>query len=298
MKILIGGSTGFIGESLVPFLQDRGHEVYRLVREGPLDEHHIKFDPKKGEIDIEKIEGFDVVINLCGDNVANARWTKEKKERIFTSRVETTRFLSKTLSSLTHPPKLLMNASAIGYYGNTGEDLIQEGSEAGSGFLASVCEAWEEATKEAELKGIRVAHLRFGLVLSTKGGALARLLLPYKCGLGGVIGSGSQYMSWIAMDDVLGAIQQIINEESLKGPVNIVAPYPVTNHEFTKTLGGELKRPTFLSLPAFLAKLIFGKEPAEEMLLASCRVKPLKLLESGYKFIYPRLDEALHHLVA
>ncbi len=298
MKVLIAGSTGFIGESLVSYFQDTGHEVYRLVRGGALDPHHIYFDPKKGVLDLEKIEGFDVVVNLCGDNIANARWTKVKKQKIFESRVETTKFLSKAISSLKKPPKLFLSGSAIGYYGDTADFVTQEGVKEGVGFLSSVCKAWEEATREAELAFIRVVHMRFGVVLSTKGGLLGRLLLPYRCGLGGVIGSGSQYMSWIAMDDVCLALTHIINTESLTGPVNMVAPHPVTNYEFTKTLGVELKRPTFFRLPAFLAKLIFGKEPAEEMLLSSCRAKPLRLLETGYKFVYPRLDEALHHLLS
>lgn len=298
MKVLIAGSSGFIGESLVSYLQGAGHEVYRLVRQGPLDDHHILFDPMMEKIDEERVEGFDVVVNLCGDNVGNARWTKHKKERILESRVHTTRFLAKVLSRLKRPPSIFLSASAIGYYGNSGDFVIQEGAKAGQGFLPSVCEAWEAATEEAEEVGIRVVTLRFGIVLSPKGGALARMLLPYRLGLGGVIGSGSQYMSWIALDDLLGAIVHIINTDSLSGPVNFVAPYPVTNYEFTKTLGVELKRPTYLPLPEAMAKLVFGKEPAEEMLLASCRVKPLRLLESGYKFIYPRLDEALHHMLS
>jgi uncharacterized protein (TIGR01777 family) len=247
-------------------------------------------------VDTAGLEGLDAAVHLAGENLATGRWTAEKKARIRESRVNGTRFLCEALVRLAQPPKALMCASAIGYYGDRGEAILREDSPAGSGFLAEVCRAWEGAAAAAVQQGIRVVHLRIGVVLSPAGGALAKMLTPFKMGLGGKIGSGQQYMSWIALDDLLGIIHHALTSDTLQGPVNAVAPQPVTNVEFTTTLGRVLARPTLLPMPAFAARLAFG-EMAQELLLASTRVVPASLLASGYGFRYPELEGALRHLL-
>jgi hypothetical protein len=236
------------------------------------------------------------VVHLAGENIASGRWTAEKKAKIRDSRVDGTRLLSDSLAGLKQLPKVLVCASAIGYYGDRGDEVLTEESTLGSGFLAGVCAEWEAAAKPAVQKGIRVVHLRFGMVASEAGGALAKLLPPFKMGLGGVLGTGRQYVSWIALDDLLGVIAHALTTEALQGPVNAVTPNPVTNKELTQTLGRILGRFTLFSMPAAAAHLAFG-EMADEVLLASQRVQPTKLLATGYRFRYPDLEDAFRHLL-
>ena len=296
MKILVSGSTGLVGSALVPFLSTGGHEVIRLVRGRPQPgEAAVPWDPQAGTIEAAGLEGLDAVVHLAGENVAG-RWTAAKKARIRSSRVAGTRLLAEALAGLKRPPRTLVCASAIGYYGDRGDEVLREETPSGAGFLAEVCREWEAAARPAAEKGLRVVHLRIGVVLSPAGGALARMLTPFKLGLGGRIGAGSQFMSWIAIDDLTGAVHHALTTESLRGPVNAVAPRPVTNREFTKTLGRVLGRPTLFPMPAFAARLAFG-EMADELLLASARVEPAKLVTSGYRFRAPELEGALRRLL-
>jgi uncharacterized protein (TIGR01777 family) len=242
------------------------------------------------------MEGLDAVVHLAGENIATGRWNAAKKARIRDSRVQGTRLLCEALAQLVHPPRVLISTSAIGYYGDRGAHTLRENSAPGRGFLAEVCQAWEAATAPAVQRGLRVVLLRLGMVLSPTGGALARMLTPFRLGLGGVVGSGQQYMSWIALADVLGAIRHILDTETLHGPVNAVAPQPVANQVFTTVLGTVLHRPTRFPLPAFVARLAFG-EMADALLLASTRVLPAQLQASGYTFQYPDLEATLRHLL-
>ncbi|MGB4782110.1 TIGR01777 family oxidoreductase [Candidatus Methylomirabilis sp.] len=295
LHILVTGSTGFVGSALVPFLAAGGHRITRLVRVTP--EHgiaEVQWDPEAGVIDTARLEGLDAVVHLAGENIATGRWTAEKKAKIRDSRVDGTRLLCDSLAGLKQPPKVMVCASATGYYGDRGDELLTEESASGTGFLAGVCREWEAAAKPAAQKGIRVVHLRFGMVLSGAGGALARLLQPFKIGLGGVLGTGHQYISWIALDDLLGVIAHALTTEALQGPVNAVTPNPVTNQEFTRTLGRIIGRFTPFAMPAVAARLTFG-EIADEVLLASQRVQPTRLLATGYRFRYPDLEGALRH---
>ncbi|VAX41517.1 Cell division inhibitor [hydrothermal vent metagenome] len=292
MKILITGSTGLIGSALVDHFELWGDHVTRLVRRTPQSKNEITWQPDKKEIVPSQLEGFDVIIHLAGVNVAGKRWNEKQKEIIRNSRVEGTQLLCQTLAHLQHPPKLLISASAIGIYGHRGDEILTEDASSGDDFLSHVCQEWEEATAPAIEKGIRVVHLRTGVVLASAGGALAKMLLPFQCGAGGVIGSGKQFWSWVTLIDFVGIVQHLIDTESLSGPVNAVAPHPVTNKEFTKTLGKVLHRPTIFPMPAFVARILFG-EMAESLLLASTNVQPQRLQESGYEFLYPKLKEGI-----
>lgn len=296
MKVLVSGSSGFIGSALVSSLVANGHNVTRLIRAQPKPgAAEVRWDPAAGTIDAAGLEGHDAVVHLAGERILG-RWTAAKKARIRDSRVKGTQLLAEALSKLARPPKVLLCASAIGYYGNRGDELLREESVLGTGFLSEVCREWEAASQAAAQKGIRVVQLRIGVVLSPAGGALGQMLLPFKLGLGGRLGTGKQYMSWIAIDDLLGIMQHALATESLRGPVNGVAPRPVTNLEFTKTLGRVLSRPTIFPMPAFAARLVFG-EVADEILLGSQRVEPARLAASGYKFRHPELEGALRHLL-
>ena len=297
MKVLVSGSTGLIGSALVRDLACGGHGVTRLVRsssEAGLD--GVRWDPEAGSVDLGGMEGHDAVVHLAGENIAGARWTPERKARIRDSRVGGTRQLSDALQHLDRPPAVMVCASATGYYGDRGREVLREESPPGKGFLADICREWEAATDEAARKGLRVVNLRIGMVLSAEDGALAKMLPAFRSGAGGRIGSGEQYMSWIALPDLVGVIRHALTSASLQGPVNAVAPHPVTNREFTKTLGVVLGRPTVALLPAFAARLFFG-EMADELLLASARVTPAKLLASGYRFAFPELETALRPLL-
>lgn len=297
MKVLVTGSTGLIGSALVPFLAARGHEVVRLVRSQPQPgEAEVHWDPAAGRIDVAGLEGLDAVIHLAGENIAAGRWTAARKARIRDSRVQGTRLLAETLARLSRPPKVLVCASAVGYYGDRGDDLLREDSPPGQGFLADLCQEWEAASEPAAPQGLRVVRVRIGIVLTPRGGALKQMLLPFRMGLGGKIGSGKQYTSWIAFDDLLAAFSHALTNDSLAGAVNAVAPHAVTNREFTKTLGRVLRRPTVFPLPAFAARLAFGKM-ADELLLAGARIEPTRLLASGFLFRFPELEGALRHLL-
>lgn len=298
MKILVTGSHGLVGSALIPALEAGAHEIVRLVRSTPkAGAPEVQWDAEKGSIDVARMEGLDAVVHLAGENIAEGRWTDEKKARIRDSRVKGTRLLSEALARLAQPPRTLVSASAIGYYGDRGAEVLPETSAPGSDFLAGVCRDWEAATQPAEESGMRVIHLRFGIILSETGGALAKMLTPFRLGLGGKIGSGKQFMSWIALDDVVGVINHALTLDALRGPVNVVAPNSVTNQEFTKMLGHVLSRPTIFPVPAFAARLAFG-EMADALLLASTRVEPLRLKESGYAFQYPELESALRHVLS
>lgn len=295
MKVLVTGSTGLIGSAFIKALHAQGHQVVRLVR-APLasSEPVVKWDPAAGTIDTPGLEGLDAVVHLAGETIAR-RWTAARKRSIRESRVAGTRLLAQTLARLQRPPKTLISASAIGYYGDRGDTVLREDSGPGTGFLPETSVAWEQAAQPAAQAGIRVAHPRTGVLLTTAGGALKEMLLPFRLGVGGVLGSGRQYWSWIAFDDVIGGLLHALHNENLSGPFNLVAPQPVTNREFTKVLGRVLSRPTVMPAPKFALRLLLG-EMAEGLLFASARVEPAKLLAAGYQFRHPDLEGALRAL--
>lgn len=298
MRVAVSGSTGLVGSEVVAVLSAGGHEVVRLVRRVPSPgEMDVRWDPEAGVIDAGGLEGCDAVVHLAGENVGAGRWTAARKAAIRDSRVSGTRFLCDALAGLARPPKTLLCASAVGYYGDRGEELLTEESPHGAGFLAEVCGEWEAASAPAARKGIRVVALRIGMVLSPKGGALARMLPLFRAGLGGVIGGGRQYISWVALDDLPGIVLHAWQRGDLSGPVNAVAPRPVTNREFTEALGKVLSRPTPLPVPAFALRLAVGGEMADALLLASARVVPKRLLDTGYAFRSPELETTLRRLL-
>ena len=294
-KILVSGSSGLIGAALLSSLKSTGWTVVRLVRGATTGDGQIAWDPQK-PLAPELVSGFDAVIHLAGESIFG-RWTDAKKTKIMNSRVDGTLHLSQALALAEEKPKVFISSSAIGYYGNRGDELLREESAPGSGFLAQVTEKWEEATMPAVQADIRTAHLRTGVVLTPKGGALGAMLTPFKLGLGGRIGDGRQWMSWIHIQDMVGAIHHILKNDLLQGPVNMVAPKPVTNAEFTKTLAGALSRPAILPMPAFAVKTVFG-EMGKELLLASQKVEPGKLISSGYPFRYRDLRASLEALLS
>jgi uncharacterized protein (TIGR01777 family) len=296
MKILISGASGLIGSTLCNDLRNNGHIVWRLVRHKAGDKE-VEWNPVRGEIDQQLLEGFDAVINLAGENVTKRPWSEKVKKEILESRVQGTQLLAKALAQLVSPPNVLISASAIGIYGNTGERICTETTAHGGGFFAEVCTQWEEATAAAQLANIRTVHTRFGVVLSEKGGALSKMLLPFKMGLGGVMGTGEQYMSWVCIDDVIDIINLCLTNYKISWPVTVVAPFSVSNTEFTKKMGKVLGRPTFLRIPAPLLRWLTGKEMADEFFLSSTRVRPQRLLELGYTFQYPDLEAALRYLL-
>ena len=295
MDVLVSGSTGLIGSAVVSALEEGGHRVRRLTRSGGSSENAVRWDPSAGEIDAGRIEGVDAVVHLAGENIVG-RWTDAKKARIRDSRVRGTRLLAETLAGLPEPPAVMVSASATGYYGDRGNELLTEESAPGDSFLAGVGQEWEAAADPAREAGVRVVHPRIGIVLSTEGGALGTTLPIFKLGAGGKIGSGRQYWSWIAIDDVVGAIIHALREDSLEGPVNVTVPDPPTNAEYTRTLGRVLGRPTVFPLPAPAARIMLG-QLADELLLASQRIEPARLKETGYSYRYPELEGALRHLL-
>lgn len=295
MDVLVSGSTGLIGSALVSVLRDKGHEVRRLTRSGGSSGDAVRWDPSAGTIDAAGLEGVDAVVHLAGENIVG-RWTAAKKARIRNSRVEGTRLLAGALIGLQRPPNVMVSASATGYYGDRGNELLTEESAPGSSFLSGVCREWEAAADQAREAGVRVVHPRFGIVLSTEGGALATTLPIFKLGGGGKIGNGKQYWSWVAIDDVVGATLYSLSNDSLSGPVNVTVPDPPTNAQYTRTLGGVLGRPTIFPLPAPAARIALG-EVADELLLASQRIEPAKLVKTGYSYHYPELGGAFRHLL-
>ncbi len=297
MNILISGASGLIGQALTKFFLQFGHKIYSLVRNSTNNPSGDSFhwQPDSGQISFDPEIVLDVVINLCGET-SKGRWTPSKKASIVNSRVNSTRLISEYLCQLKHKPSLLISASAVGFYGDTGSDAVDESAGNGDDFLAEVSAKWEAASFPARNAGIRTVNMRTGVVLSKNGGALKEMLTPFKLGLGGVIGHGGQYWSWVSMTELLNMIQFIINTESIKGPVNLVSIPPATNREFTKTLGKVLRRPTLFPMPAFMARLLFG-EMADAMLLSSVRVLPKKLQQAGYSFLYQDLESALVELL-
>jgi uncharacterized protein (TIGR01777 family) len=291
MKILVSGSHGLVGSALAKTLRAQGDEVLSLVRNTPKSPSEIAWQPN-GALDPAALDGIDVVVHLAGESIAEGRWNDEKKRRIRESRVKGTTSISEALAKSANPPRTFVCASAIGYYGNCGDELLTEASAHGEDFLSGVCVEWERATDPAAEKGIRVVNARFGVILSTKGGALAKMLPPFRMGVGGRIGDGKQWMSWIALDDVISGLMFVIKNQSLTGPVNFVAPNPVTNLEFTRTLGKVLSRPTIFPIPAFAVRLAFG-EMADALLLSSARVEPVELEKAGFGFAHSHLESAL-----
>jgi hypothetical protein len=296
MKLLVSGSGGLIGSELIPSLSKAGHHVLRLVRRPTGGPGEVGWDPDRGSIDAGALTGVQAAIHLAGENIAARRWSDAHRTRIRESRKRGTLLLAKALAGLPEPPLVMISASAVGYYGNRGDRLLTEDSGSGSGFLPEVCREWESATWTAAEAGTRVVCLRLGIVLTRQGGALARMLPAFRCGLGGPLGNGRQYWSWITVDDVIGIIERALLETALVGPVNAVVPNPVTNAEFSRSLADVLRRPAFLPVPAALLRLVLG-EMADELLLASARVLPSRLLAVGYRFKHPELEAALRHLL-
>jgi uncharacterized protein (TIGR01777 family) len=293
MDIVVTGASGLSGRALTTALTNEGHRVVPLVRRSPRPgEDAIAWNPEAGTIDADSLEGFDAVVHLAGEGIAERRWTPQQKLRILNSRVDSTTLLATTLAGLTDKPSVLLSGSAIGFYGDRGDEELTEQSGPGAIFLSEVCEAWERATAAAEAADIRVTHLRTGIVLDPSGGALAKTLPLFKLGLGGRLGSGRQWWSWISLEDEVGAIRFLLDHD-VRGPVNLAAPHPVTNAEFTKVLGNVLGRPTVLPVPAFGPKLLLGAELAEQLLFTSARVLPSPLVDAGFEFTSPDLDGAL-----
>lgn len=293
-RVLVSGGSGFIGSALIPALESRGSKVTRLVRATESRPDEIVWAPTR-PLRPESVPGFDAVIHLAGEPVA-ARWTEAKKRRIRDSRVLGTAHLCEALARTAQPPRVLISASAIGFYGDRGGEILREDSVSGSGFLSEVCRQWEAATKPAADAGIRTVQIRIGVVLAAQGGALKEMLPPFRMGLGAQIGNGRQWMSWIHVHDLVGAILHMLDNDGRQGPVNLVAPEPVGNAEFTRTLAKVLSRPAMFRMPGFALRLIFG-EMADGVLLASQRVEPAKLEASGYQFRYPELRGALENIL-
>ena len=288
------GASGLLGTALVSALKDRGASVVRLVHGRAKTPDEIHWDVAE-PLGSETVSDFDAVVHLAGESIVG-RWTAAKKQKIRDSRMQGTQNLAAALARADAKPRVFVVGSAIGYYGNRGDELLKEGSAPGKDFLAEVCQQWEEAADAATQAGIRTAHIRTGLVLSKEGGALAKMLTPFRLGVGGNIGDGHQWWSWIHIDDWVGSVMAMISNDALRGPVNVAAPSTVTNAEFTKTLGLVLHRPTIFPMPAFAARLVFG-EMADGLLLASQRVEPEKLLKAGYKFRHFDLRDALESIL-
>lgn len=297
LTVAITGSTGLIGEALCAFLQGAGHTVRRVVRR-PAGEDEIFWRPAEEKIDAAGFEGVDAVIHLAGANVAGKRWTEDYKREVLRSRQQGTHLLARTLARLNRPPRVLLSTSAVGYYGSAqGDRVLTEASPNGEGFLAHVCKVWEASADPAREAGIRVVHPRIGIVLDPAGGALEKMLTPFKLGAGGKLGDGSTYMSWIMRDDVIAALAFLLHDEDVSGPVNLCAPEPVTNAQLTETLGRVLHRPTVMTVPALALKAAMGAEMAQETALSSQRAHPTVLLERGFRFDYPELEAGLRHVL-
>jgi uncharacterized protein (TIGR01777 family) len=295
MKVVVTGASGLIGVALVPLLRASGHDVLRLVRREPAAKDEARWDPAAGAIDAAALDGARAVVHLAGENIAAGRWTRAKKARLRSSRVGPTHLLAETLAGLKHKPRVLVSASALGYYGDRGDRWLTEADPPGDDFLGRLSVEWEGAAAPAAAAGIRVVHPRIGIVLSPNGGALAKMLLPFKLGLGGVVGPGTQYVSWIAIDDLASVIAWLIERDELAGGVNAGSPSPVTNAELTNTLGRVLGRPTLLPAPALALRIVLGE--MADSLLGSTRMRPDRLVASGFRFRFPELDGALRHVL-
>ena len=299
--VLVTGASGLIGTQLVAALEADGKRVLRAVRRPAKNDQEVSWDPPAGTIERDKLTGVEAVVHLAGAGIAAKRWSESYKQLLIDSRVDGTKLIAETIASLEDKPRVFACASAIGYYGDRGNTELDESATSGDGFLPEVCMQWERACQAARDAGIRTVNMRIGVVLSADGGALKEMLTPFKLGGGGILGSGRQYFSWIALDDIVRAMQFILDDSanggSLDGPVNLVSPNPVTNREFTKTLGRVLSRPTVLPMPAFAARLLFG-EMADALLLASTRVVPSRLADAGFSYQYAELDPALRHILA
>ena len=297
MRILICGASGLIGKALTKTLEAKGCELLLAGRKEPQDERQTKWTIEDGFAEPERLEGLDAVIHLAGESVSALRWTDEKKASIRSSRVDGTRSVVDALAKLKSRPKVLISGSAVGFYGDRDDEILTESSTAGDNFLAQTCREWEAESRRAEDAGIRTVLLRTGIVLSKDGGALATMLLPFKMGVGGVIGDGKQWMSWISLDDEIRAIEFVLEHEEVRGAVNLVSPNPVTNQEFTAALGEVLYRPTFIPLPEFAVSMLLG-EMGDELLLSSTRVVPARLEQLGFEWQFPDLKPALEHVLA
>lgn len=295
--VLVTGASGLIGSALVPALEAGGARVLRLGRRQGPEPGRLTWDPDAGVIPRDALEGLDAVVHLAGESIAGGRWTPARKAQLLGSRVGGTRLLSAALAALERPPRVMASASAIGFYGDRGEEALDEESPPGRGFLADLARAWEESTAAAEARGIRIVRLRIAPVLASRGGMLAPMLLPFRLGLGGPLGNGRQWLSWIALDDLVAAIRHVLGDESTRGAVNAAAPGAVTNRDFVRCLGRVLGRPAILRAPAAALRVLLG-EMADEALLASARVVPRRLLERGFTFRFPELEPALRHVLA
>ncbi len=295
MKIAVSGSHGFLGSGLLGALEDAGHEAWRLVRGGAAGPGELDWDPRPGWSG-EALRGFDAVVHLAGSNIAAGRWTPARKREIAASRVDSTRSLARALAGPGHGPRVLLAASATGFYGSRGDLELREAAAAGKGFLPALCAAWEEAAAPAREAGVRVVALRLGMVLGREGGALARMLPLFRAGLGGRLGGGGQWMPWIDRDDAMGAMVHLLGTPSASGAYNLTSPHPVTNRAFTRVLARVLRRPALLPVPAAALRIALGGL-ADEVLLGSARVLPARLQEAGYRFAYPQLEDSLRHLL-
>lgn len=298
MKVLLSGSTGLVGTALARVLTADRHDVGTLSRRGG-GPGHVYWAPERGMLDEQALSAFepDAVVHLAGESIAAGRWTPQRKAAIRESRIAGTALLAGALASMRQPPKVLVSASAVGYYGDRHGEAIDEGSRPGQGFLAETCRAWEGATSKAAERGVRVVLMRTGMVLAAHGGALARMLPLFRLGMGGRLGDGRQYVSWIALPDLVASIRHVLMHEGISGPVNATAPFPATNAEFTRALGHALSRPAFLPVPAGVLRLVLG-EMADALLLSGARVLPRRLEESGFTFRYPQLEPALKAVLA
>lgn len=295
-RILLAGASGLIGNALVPFLQTQGHSVVRLVRRPSSRTDEIVWNPAKGDLDAATLEGFDAIINLSGENVGAGRWTADRRDAIMRSRVDATRTLVHAIQGLQRKPAVFVSASAVGVYGNRGDEIVTEHSQPGAGFLSEVCQAWETTARAADGIGVRTALMRLGVVLTPAGGALGKLHSIFNAGLGGRVGNGCQWMSWTSIDDVVGALYHALLDERCDGPFNVVAPNPITNAEFAQSLARIMHRPAMFPVPAPALRLVFG-EMADATLLASTRAAPERLLETGYRFRHSTLESALRHVL-
>jgi hypothetical protein len=296
-RVVLSGASGLVGAALVRELRAAGSEVVRLVRRAPAESGEARWDPERGEIDPDALRGATAIIHLSGESIAQGRWTAEKKRRLVESRIKSTDILARAAAAQTDRPNALVCASAVGFYGDRGDAWLDETSARGSGFLADLCAGWEAAAAPAKDAKIRTVHMRLGVVLAPSGGALASMLPAFRRGGGGKLGSGEQFTSWITLDDAVRAFALALQDGELHGAVNVCTPSPVTNAELTRALGRALRRPTLVTIPAFALRLAVG-EMADEVLLASQRVRPSRLLARGFEFRFPHIDEALRHVLA